>query len=1039
MKKLIALCARRPVGVLMVTLFITVIGLISLTKLKLDLYPKVDYPLFLISASYEGAGPEEIENLLTKPLEGAISAVPGVKRVTSTSTPGNCLIVAECNYGTNMDFTNLKIRERIDLIKRYLPAEVDDPVIFKFDISMMPIVFYGFSSDKGIPEATRLANDKVKNRLERIPGVASVRVMGGLEREIKISLSAAKMASYNISPAYLSQVLSGENINLPGGVIDTGRNELVLRTIGELESVEEVKSLQIRLPNGSVIPLREIADIQDSYHDLLQYSRINGANSILIMAMKESDANTVLVTREIRKVVKELEIEFKGQARFENVFEQAGYIEKSLSNVLSNALVGGFLAIFVLYFFLRSVRSTLVISLAIPISIVITFFAIYFSGMTLNLVSMGGLALGVGMLVDNAIVVLEVIHRYRQEGHSGLTAAIEGASEVGMAITASTLTTVVVFVPVLFVEGVTAQIFKELALTVSFSLLASLVVALTVVPTIAARMLALRLDKRAGQTDSVKSQYNLGKVEAVYRAGLEWAINHRFETVMIAAALFLLGIVPFFLGMKSDFTQTMGEKQYNINIELPLGTSLATTDTIAKQVEAFARRQPESGMVFSLIGSSTGMGLSSGGESEVALVAVQMKAGSKKSIDRAMEEARAFARTIPGATIRVERDSNDPSSLAGSNAPVVINIEGPDIATLQRLAAEVKEAVKSVPGTTEVQTSWQTGRPELHLRIDRQRANAYGVSAGSIASAVQTAFQGSTATRIRLAGEEYDIFLRLRPEERTAQTDLNRLYVISNTGVSVPLSEVASFIPMKGPNKITRENQTRQIQVTAQLFERDLGSVSREIQAKVDREIIVPSNYNISFSGKFKEMQDAFSSLILAFLLAAFLVYMVIAVQYENIFHPLAIMGTLPLALFGITWSLFLTGRPFDVPAFIGVIMLAGIVVNNAIVLVDYIETLRCRGMERREAILQAGPIRLRPVLMTTLTTILGLLPLALGIGEGSELNVSMATVMIGGLTFCTGLTLIIIPVVYSYLDDFGRWMQHLVFGKVDDTCEYRR
>lgn len=1037
MKKLIELCVRRPLGVLMLVLFVTILGFVSLSKLKLDLYPNIQFPIIMAFTSYEGAGPEEIENLITKPMESAISAVPNVKKVTSTSSSGSSMVMAECNYGTDMDFTNLKMRERIDMIKRALPDDAEEPTLFKFDPSMMPIVYYGISSPKGIADATRLADNKIKNRLERVPGVASVSLMGSLTREIQILLSTEKMNFYHISPSYLIQSLRGENLNLPGGIVKNGRNEMVLRTIGEFQSVEDLKSVKITLPNASIIPLQEIAEIRDSYHEQKQYSRINGQNSVMMMIMKESDANTVLVTREVRKTMKELQTELEGQIKFNKIFEQAEYIEQSLDNVMGNALIGALLAVLVLYFFLRSFRSTFIISVAIPISIILTFAAIYFSNMTLNLVSMGGLALGVGMLVDNAIVVLEVIFRYREEGHDALSAATEGTSEVAMAITASTLTSIVVFVPILFVEGITAQIFKEMALTVSFSLGASLIVALTVIPMLSSKLMAINTGSKVMKKIEQQQNYRLGSVEKFYRDLLYWAIHNQKKVLIIAGVLFLLGLLPFVLGaVKTNFTPSMGSKEYNINIEMPLGTSLETTNNLVQQVESHLMSLPESDLVFALVGASSGFALGSSGESEKATMTVVMKTKTKKTVDETIEEVRRDIVKYPGTKINVTKGEH---GSFGSSSPVEINIEGPDLNTLEDLANQVKEIVKQVPGTREVDTSWEDGRPELQLRVNRQRATAYGITPSAIANAVQTAFQGTVATQIRLAGEEYDVLLQLNQGDRQSETDIKKLYLVTSAGGAIPITEVVDFKQTTGPNKISRENQTRQVKVTSQIIGNDLGKITGIIQERIKQEVVIPSNYDIAFSGNAKDMQEAFGALALALLLAIVLVYMVIAIQYENLVHPLAIMGSLPLTLFGVSWSLFLTGRIFDVSAFIGVIMLAGIVVNNAIVLVDYIETLRNRGMERTEAILEAGPTRLRPVLMTTLTTVLGLVPLALGFGEGSEMNVSLATVVIGGLTFSTLLTLVVIPIVYCNLDDFASWAKRAILHKTGVTMEYHR
>lgn len=1037
MKNLIQLCVRRPVGVMMFVLFVVVIGLVSLSMLKYDLYPNIEFPNIMVMTTYEGVGPEEVEKLVTRPLESAVSAVPNVKKVTSTSATGSSIIVAECNYGTDMDFTNLKMRERIDLVKRRLPSGVENPIIFKMDPSMMPIIFWGMSSPKGLVETTRLAEDKVKPRLERIPGIASVSITGGLVREVKVLLNADKLAYYKVSPSYISQALMGENMNLPGGTVNEGRNEITIRTIGEFQTVEEIKALKIALPNGAILPLQELAEIKDAYHDQKQHSRINGDASVMLLIMKESDANTVLVTRQARKELAAIQKDMGNQAKVSKIFEQAEFIENSINSVAQNALAGAFLAIIILYLFLRSVRSTLVISIAIPVSIIITFAMIYFSKLTLNLVSMGGLALGVGMLVDNAIVVLESIQRYREEGHDALTAAIEGASEVGLAITASTLTTIIVFAPILFVENIAAQIFKELAFVVSFSLLASLVVALTVIPMISAKIMNIKFGKKTVEDNNENDQgYRLGKIEKIYRNLLKWAINNRGKVVLFAFIAFILGFVPFLLGIKMEFMPQMGQKEYMVDFELPLGTNLEMTNSVGKKIENVLKKEPYTEMVFSTIGSGNGFSFGSSSEdSEKGSIYVMMEKKCPTSVDDLLENARKKLKGMPGVKINVHLDEN---SIGSGGSPISVNIEGPELDILQKLASEIKDIVQAVPNTREVSTSWQTGRPELQLKILRDRANYYGISTSTIANVVQTSFKGSTATQIRLSGEEYDVFLQLRPEDRKVKTDLEKIYVFSQSGAAIPLKEVVQFVNAKGPTQITRENQTRQVQVNAQITGNDLKKISDEVQRRIKNEVILPTNYSFSMGGQVKDMDESNAALAIAFLLAVLFVYMVIAVQYENLIHPFAILGTLPLTFFGVSWSLYLTGKTFSVTAFIGVIMLAGIVVNNAIVLVDYIETLRSRGLSRREAILKAGPIRLRPVLMTTLTTVLGLLPLALGFGDGGALNSSMAVVVIGGLTLCTLLTLVVIPIVYSLLDDLSGWAKKRIFHRLNGV-EYHR
>jgi HAE1 family hydrophobic/amphiphilic exporter-1 len=892
MENLIKLCVRRPVGVFIIVSFVVLVGLISLFMLKYDLYPNIQFPMIVASTTYEGVGPEEMEKLVTEPLESAVSAVPNLKKVTSTSSTGSSLIMAEFNYGTDMDFASLKVRERIDLIKRALPDDIEDPIIFKFDPAMMPIIFLGMSSPKGLAETTRLGDDKLKPRLERVPGVASVRIMGGLTREIKVLLSAEKLAFYKVAPSFITQALQGANLNLAGGKLDEGRNELTIRTIGEYQNVTELQKLQITLPSGAVIPLRELAEIKDAYHDREQLSRINGAESVMVLVMKESDANTVAVTREVRKALDRFRADFQGQASVRKVFEQAEFIESSIKNVFQNAIIGALLAVIILYLFLRSIRSTAIISVAIPVSIVITFAMIYFSKMTLNLVSMGGLALGVGMLVDNAIVVLENIQRHREDGHAATEAAVKGASEVGLAITASTLTTIVVFAPVLFVEDLTAQIFKELALTVSFSLVASLVVALTVIPTLAAKLMKLSFKQQKQlRTGADQNDFRLGKVGVIYHSLLGWAVRHRWTVILCAALTFVLGIIPFLLGIKMEFLPQIGQKEYTVEFELPLGTNLETTNQVARKIESILRREPDVEMVFAFVGSGSSMMVDSGGQSEKGTVYVMMEKGCKETIEQLMENARRKLQGMPGVKLNVKMDDN---SALSSGSPIEVKIEGPEIGTLQRLADQVQTIVKSVPDTREVETSWQSGRPELQLRINRERANAFGLSVDSIAKTIQTSFKGSTATQIRLAGEEYDVLVQLRPDDRKDRVDLAKLYLFTAQGTPVQLSEVVKIVSTKGPTEISRENQSRQITVSCQIIGRDLNKVAAAIEQRIKEKLVFPNNYSYSMGGSVKNMQDSNQSLALAFLLAIVFVYMVIAVQYENLIHPLAIMGALP-------------------------------------------------------------------------------------------------------------------------------------------------
>lgn len=1033
LSKIVNFCIRRPIAITTLFSLVILFGIISLFNLKLSLYPDITMPILYVSTSYQGASPEEVETIVTRPLEEALTSVPNVKEVTSTSSPDQSTLILEVNYGTDMNFTALTVRERIDLVKGQFPDGVDNPMVFKFDPAMMPILFLNVSGGSDLAGTTEFLENKIAPRLERVPGVASAEIYGGIQREIRIEVDREKLAAYNLPLGIIERTLQTENVNLPGGVTQQGDTEFLLRTLGQFRKIRELENLPITLPSGGKIPLSEVAIVHDDYKEQIQTSRLNEKASVMLSIRKESDANTVQVAQKLRKELGRIETEYKGRFQYNIIFDQADQIEDSLRSVSNNALLGALFAVFVLWFFLRNFRTTMIIGVTIPISVIVTFAILYFADMTMNLVSMGGLALGIGMLVDNSIVVLENIYRHRQEGHSKVEASNKGTAEVAMAITASTITTIVVFLPIVFVQGLTAQIFREMALTVCFSLFASLLVSLTLIPMLSSRFMRLKDNEKSTSSRSESGEkdneeYRLGKFEAFYRRFLNYAVNHRKLVVGIAVAVFFLSFLPFIFGIKMEFMATAKSDEYIIDIKLPKGTIVEKTNSVAEQFEKFLEQFPEIETVSTRIGSSSGGFWFSGRTTEVANLRVNLKDDKKSKTPVLMEKTRAYANSITGAEIRVT-ESQDNMGGMGGGAPISVEISGPDLEKLKDLSDQAVKIIKNIPGTREIRSNMEDGRPEFQLRINREQANMYGLSAGEIASTVRTAYQGTVPTRFRIGGEEYDIRVQFQKNDRAQASDLSSLMIQSTTGTLVPLTDVAQIIQTKGPSEINRKSQVRTVTITGQLHQRDVGSVTRDIKAALDSQMVLPGQYNIVMGGEAEDMAESFGSLSLALLLAIVFVYMVMAIQYESLLHPFTIMLTMPLTIFGVTWSLWLTGRALNVSGFIGIIMLAGIVVNNAIVMVDYIETLRSRGMSRLDAVLKAGPTRMRPVLMTTLTTILGMLPLAIGFGDGGELQAPLGTVVIGGLSFATLLTLIAIPVLYLVMDDFGLFLRR-VFKK---------
>ncbi len=1021
--KISEFAVRRPVTITMIVLGILLLGSVSLGKLAIDLYPEMNFPIAAVMANYPGAGPEEVENQVTRPLEDVLGTVNNVETISSTSSSGSSLVLIMFNWGTDIEFATLQMREKVDLIKSRLPDDVGTPTVLKMDPTMMPILQAAVSGDKDLATLQQLTEDVIKNRLERIEGVASVSVTGGLVNEVEVKVDPVKLDAYGLSVSQVTQTLQGENMNLSSGEIEDGKEKLLVRTVGEFKRIEDFEQIIINGVGGSQVKLKDIADIKFTHQTPTQYTRVNERPSLSINILKQTGSNIVQVADLVNKEIEALQKTLPRGVKIDTIVDQSQFIKQSINGVARNTIVGGVLAVFVLLLFLRNIRSTLIIGLAIPFSVISTFILVYFAGITLNVMSLGGLALGVGMMVDSAIVILENIYRYRQKGYGYIEAAIQGSSEVGSAVMASTLTTVAVFLPIVFVEGLASELFKQLALTVSFSLLASLFVALTLIPMLSSKILKVEnQDQFSAEGETVQRagfvQRALNALDEKYRVLLAWSLKHR-KTVVFTVTLALVGsfaLVPF---VGTEFIPKVDTGEISIQVELPKGSVLSDTARITTEVENIIKEVPEVQTVFTSIGSTgQNLGGSQGNELSQMIVKVGGKKERKRSTDLIIEEMRTKLKPITGAKISLSQNE----AQMGGGSPIDIAIKGNDLETLKLLADQVADEVEGVQGTREVKSSLEESRPEIQLVVDRQRAGQLGLTASQVAMSVRTAISGTTTSTYRLAGKEYDIRVKMGDGNPNLM-ELERLTIAAPNGSRVPLREVAQLSKVNGPTAIKRENQARVVNVTADVTGRDLGTVTTEIQ-QVLKKVNLPNGYMIEYGGQNKEMMESFASLGLALLLSIVLVYMVMASQFESLMHPFVIMFSLPTTFIGIVAGLAVTGRSLSVPAFIGVIMLAGIVVNNAIVLVDYINTLRREGLAREDAIVKAGPTRLRPILMTTLTTVLGLIPLTLGLGEGAESQAPMATVVVSGLTMSTLFTLVFVPVIYTIMDDAGEWVK---------------
>lgn len=1012
---------KQPMTVLVVVVVVLVLGAVSFSRLAIDLYPEMNLPVGAVMTSYPGAGPEEVENLVTRPMESVLGSVTNLDQIFSISSSGSSMVIVLFNWGTDMDFASLEMRENVDIIRGVLPDGAGNPMVFKMDPTMMPVMQIMVTGDRS-HRVKQVAEDLIQPRLERIDGVAAVRVEGGVQREIKVLVDQTKLNGYGLGLEQVTQALRSENMTMSGGDVISGRKDIMVRAYGEFDSIADIENVMINTGQGGVVSLKDVAEVVDGSADASQLSRVNGQPGLSLLIQKQSSTNTVEVSREIQKVLAELKLELPSDIQFTIVMDQAEFIENTIQSVKNKIVVGGSLAILILLLFLRNVRSTLIISTAIPISIIGTFALLYFNKMTLNIVTMGGLALGVGLIVDDAIVVLENIYRHRQEGYGLVESARMATDEVGNAVIASTLTILAVFMPIVFVEGLASQIFKPMALTVGFAVTVSMLVALTLVPLLSSRYLSL---ERA-DTSTIRGKlykFSGDKLDSLYewyRGILKWSLGRKktvitIITVMLVASLALIPLVG------AEFMPTMDEGYVQVNLDLPSGTTLAETDRITTQVERLGLEIPEVENIITNVGftGSQGMGSSS---SDLAQVFLQLV--PERQRDRSTEEVaqvlREKTRGIAGADITIT--ATGPAS-AGHDmgAPVSIILKGDQLDVLRSLGDEAVKLVEKVPGTTEVSHSMDEGRPEIRVVADRNRAASYGLGWYQIASAVQTAIQGNVATYYRTGGDEIDVRVSLKNGADLTVQDLENLTVTSPVFGQVPLRQVAHLIEIEGPTSIMRMDQSRVVTIDTNISGRDLSSIMQDISEKLENELTLPAGYTIEYRGQAEEMMDAFGNLALALLLAIVMVYLVMVAKFGSLLYPFIIMFSVPVTLIGIIISLLISGWAFGVTAFIGIILLVGIVVKNAIILVDYVNVLRSRGMERDEALIKGGATRLRPILMTASSGILAMLPLAIGIGEGAEMQAPMAVVVVGGLTFSTIITLVLVPVMYAILDDIPR------------------
>jgi HAE1 family hydrophobic/amphiphilic exporter-1 len=1083
--KLAKVAIERPVATLMFYVAVILLGFISLRQLSVDLLPDISYPRLSVVTEYPGVAPEEIETLITEPLEAAVSRIPGLRRVESVSKEGVSYLTLEFGWGTDMDFATLHAREKLDSVRFQLPEEAENPTIIALDPKTRPIMVVAVSGEATLLELKEFCEELIKPRLEQIEGIGSAEVAGGVEREIQVEINPQLMALYGLSIDEVSRRIDGFNRNLQGGNIRKGKFKYSLRVVGEFEMVDEIGEITLKsTAERGVIRLSDIARVEDSIKERQGSTRLDGAESIGLLIRKESGANTVAVTREAKALLEEIGKEYP-RVGLAVVSEQARFIREAVASVKEEIIFGGLLAFLVLLIFLQEFRTSLIIFAVISISVIATFNLLFFRNITLNIMSLGGLALGVGMLDDCAIVVSENIFRHRSLGKNLSEAAYIGTKEVGMAVSATIFTTIVVFLPVIYVHGVAGQLFRDQALTVTFSLLASLLVSLTLVPMLASREFTVQPvapeappAKEAGKKGisgerrpsrwrlllypfiglrwlvyftprivfkglswlasllaqlfqfilhyltlpfrpvirAVFKRFNIiyGGFTLRYHRFLIWSLDHKGRILWISGAFFLL---TFILGavLPRELMPKLRVSSFEVNLKAPVDYSFEQTSELVSSLERWLKGKDGVKGFFSEVGIISGMeGLNP--EVSINSAKIRVDVDHHRDLEPTIESLRGWLRNYPDLTFLVSKEQTTLAQfLAFSSSALSLKIKGDDLDTLKDLATGLAGKIQAIDGVADVTTSLGEGKPEFLIRVRKDRLEKYGLSPDAVSTYLVQAVQGKVASQFRELEKKYDILVRVEEGTRENIEALLDQELI-HQGQRIPLRELVDHEIALGPKEIHRENQQREVIITANLQNAKMSQVIQPVREKI-AELNLPPNYRVVFGGEQEEMNKSFRSLIWAFALSLLLVYMIMAAQFESLLHPLLIMFTIPMGLAGVFLALFLTGQTINVISVIGIVVLVGIVIDNAIVKIDFTNQLRRSGMPLREAIVEGSLVRQRPILMSSITTVFGLIPLALGLGEGAELQRPLGIAVIGGLLFSTFLTLILIPVVYELVE----------------------
>jgi HAE1 family hydrophobic/amphiphilic exporter-1 len=1017
---------HRPVTMFMISAVVTLIGILALSKLPVDLMPDFEQPTLTVRTSYTGVGPLEIEELLTRPMEQAVSAVPGLIRVESSSSEGNSQVRLNFEWGADLAEAADEVRTRVDRIRGRMPEDADNPVIFKQDSNSQPIMQIGIQGDFDPVTLRELAENEIAPRFERVDGVAAVSVQGGLRRQIHVELSKEKITALNLGVNQVVNAIRTENQNTPLGEISQGDATFLLRSQGQFQNLDDIRNLVVMTRADVPVYLRDIAEVKDSTEERRSFMRIDGKPGLQIQIQKQSGKNTVQIAEAVRAEIERVNREVPGVRLF-TLQDSAIFIERAISNVQEHAVVGGILVVLIIFVFLRDFRSTLIVCTSIPVSVIGTFALLYFGGFTLNTMTFGGLALGIGMIVDAAIVVLENTHRHLHMGKDRMTAAIDGSEEVWSAILASTLTHIAVFIPLLFLSGTASILFTQLSFVVMFSLAMSLFVAVTIVPVLCSRWLRVPTEEAEAHKGFFGHLFRLSEnfldaMDERYRRLIHVALNHRPTIIASAAALVVLaGVLYPRIGV--ELLPQTDEGEVSVNAQLGVGTRVELTEAALLRIEDLIKQNvPEAVTLVTNGGGGNGFGGASSSHRGSVKIILKPRDQRTRTNDQIAQDLRRQLSGIPGVVVRAQASGgnfqlNRLLSGGGSDSRLALEIRGHDLDDARRIALDAQQVMQNTPGIADVQVGREEGRPELAVHVDRPKAAMLGLTVAGVATTIQTNVAGTTAAQFRERGNEYPVIVQLRQSDRGEISDVGDVLLNTPSGQVVPAKNVMSVNRENGPVQVDRKNAERITRVNADT-EIPLSDAVAAVQGRLSQ-IRLPPDFTVGFGSEVEEQAKSFRQLQMVLILAILLVYAVMASQYESLRDPFIIMFSIPVAAIGVVLSLLLTGTPFSMQGYIGVIMLAGIVVSNAILLVDYINTLRRRdNMPLREAVELGGRTRLRPILMTSIATMLGLVPMALGLGDGGELQAPLARVVIGGLLASTMVTLVLVPAIYTLFEE---------------------